>query len=236
EPDAAAELAERCARLPLALRIAAELASAHPDAPLAELLAELTDGPGRLDRFDATGDPRTAVRAVFSWSYQHLSPAGAHAFGRFGLHPGPWLDIPALAALAGTDADRTSALVDELARAHLIEPAAPGYAMHDLLRAYAVEQVGPRPRRAALTGLLDHYRDTAGRAAATLFPHDQRPDLVGAGLCFETEPAAQVWLDQHRANLVAVAVHAARHGWAAHALDLSQHLWRYFEVGGHYQE
>src|SRR6185369_5094761 len=137
EPDAAAELARRCARLPLALRIAAELASAHPDAPLSDLLAELTDGPGRLDRFDATGDPRTAVRAVFSWSYRRLSSAGAHAFGRFGLHPGVWVDVPALAALAGTGADQATALVEELARAHLIEPAGDGHAMHDLLRAYA---------------------------------------------------------------------------------------------------
>src|ERR1700722_4737306 len=42
EPDAAAELAAQCARLPLALRVAAELAAASPDSRL----AELAGGPG----------------------------------------------------------------------------------------------------------------------------------------------------------------------------------------------
>ncbi len=78
EPDAAAELAGQCARLPLALRVAAELAAATPDSRLAELAGELAGEQRRLDLFDAGGDERTAVRGVFSWSYRHLPPgAGA---------------------------------------------------------------------------------------------------------------------------------------------------------------
>src|SRR5436189_144807 len=73
EPEAAAALAERCAWLPLALRVAAELAAARPTACLAELVAELADQQVRLDLLDAGGDPRAAVRAVFSWSYRHLT-------------------------------------------------------------------------------------------------------------------------------------------------------------------
>jgi hypothetical protein len=42
-PRAAAALAEHCARLPLALRVAAELAVARPDVPLAGLAGELAD-------------------------------------------------------------------------------------------------------------------------------------------------------------------------------------------------
>jgi tetratricopeptide (TPR) repeat protein len=245
EPAAAAALAHRCARLPLALRIAAEIAAAHADVAIAELLAELGDEHHRLDRLDATGDPRTAVRAVFSWSYQNLSADGARAFGLLGLHPGRYLDDHALAALAGIAADRARHVMAELARAHLIEPVDPaGHTMHDLLRAYAVEcpcadESHGADRRAALTQPLDHYRCAARLATQTLFPHDQRPDLapIHSPMPAVDDPEqAQRWLDEQRANLVAVAVHAARHGWPEHTVDLSQILWRYFEVGGHYQD
>ncbi len=72
EPDAAAVLAGQCAWLPLALRVAAELAASRPVTSLAQLVAELADEQRRLELLDAGGDPRTAVRGVFSWSYQHL--------------------------------------------------------------------------------------------------------------------------------------------------------------------
>ena len=101
EPDAAAELAAQCARLPLALRVAAELAAASPDSRLAELAGELAGEQRRLDLLDAGGDERTAVRGVFSWSYRHLPAAAARAFRLIGLHPGPDLDAYAVAALTG---------------------------------------------------------------------------------------------------------------------------------------
>ena len=106
EPDAAAELAAQCARLPLALRVAAELAAASPDSRLAELAGELAGEQRRLDLLDAGGDERTAVRGVFSWSYRHLPAAAARAFRLIGLHPGPDLDAYAVAALTGGAARR----------------------------------------------------------------------------------------------------------------------------------
>jgi tetratricopeptide (TPR) repeat protein len=242
---AAIALAERCLRLPLALRIAAELATAHPDMTPADLLADLHDEQRRLDLLSVAGDPRTAVRSVFSWSCQHLTGDGARGFALLGLHPGPDIDAYALAALAGTELGQARALVDELARGHLIERAAPGrYTMHDLLRAYAVERVttsvGVAARHAARSRLFDYYSGTAAAAMNTLFPHERRgrPDVpprtpappVG-------EPAgAALWLDQQRPSLVAIAVYAASHGWPRHSIDLSCTLWRAFEVGGHYQE
>ena len=72
DPAAAAALAGQCARLPLALRVAAELAAARPALTLAQLAGELAGEQRRLDLLDAGGDPSTAVRGVFSWSYRHL--------------------------------------------------------------------------------------------------------------------------------------------------------------------
>ena len=52
-----------------------------------------------------------------------------------------------------------------------------------------------------------------------------------------TDPAAaRAWLDAERANLVAVAVHAADHGWPGHPTQLAAILGRYLEGGGHYPE
>jgi DNA-binding SARP family transcriptional activator len=62
DPAAAAVLASECCRLPLALRVAAELAATRPAVPLIELADELADRQRRLDRLDAGADPRSAVR------------------------------------------------------------------------------------------------------------------------------------------------------------------------------
>ena len=101
EPGPAAALAEQCARLPLALRVAAELAVAHPSSRLTDLVAELADQQRRLDLLDAGGDRRAAVEAVFSWSYERLPAPAARTFRLLSLHPGPEADAHAVAALIG---------------------------------------------------------------------------------------------------------------------------------------
>src|SRR5262249_25192523 len=136
EPEAIAEIAARCACLPLALAVAAARAAEQPGFPIVTLAAELRDAARRLDALD-TGDAPASVRAVFSWSYQQLGTEAARVFRLLGLHPGPGIEPYAAAALAGAALPQARRVLDALARAHLIQPAAPGrYAMHDLLRAY----------------------------------------------------------------------------------------------------
>jgi hypothetical protein len=55
-PEALSTLAVQCSRLPLALRVAAELAVAREGSALAELVDELSDLRRRLDALDAGGD------------------------------------------------------------------------------------------------------------------------------------------------------------------------------------
>ena len=96
EPEAASTLAGLCDRLPLTLRLAAELAGNRADVTLAGLVAELTDTQRRLDRLDAGGEPRTATRAVFSWSYQNLPADAARAFrliGRASCRERVWIPV-----------------------------------------------------------------------------------------------------------------------------------------------
>ena len=239
-PDRAAELARRCARLPLALRIAAELAVARPGGTLAELVEELGEESRRLDLLAAGGDPYTAVRTVFSWSLRHLSTEAADAFKLLGLHPGADLHRRAAAALIGTDAAGVRGLLDALTRAHLITGVGTDrVAMHDLLRAFAAEQartLSQEPRRTAMTRLLDHYLAAATEAMRVAFPAShpaEGPPQPAPAV--ETPATAIAWLDAERANLVAVARLAAK-GSAGHAIRLSTTLAAYLDARAHYHD
>ena len=95
EPDAIDEIIDGCARLPLALTIAAARAATSPGFPLAVFAADLREAGHALDQFDGD-DEATDIRAVFSWSYRALSPDTARMFRLLGLHPGP--DMTAAAA------------------------------------------------------------------------------------------------------------------------------------------
>jgi len=245
DTGAAQELARHCARLPLALRVAAEFACARPGAGLGALVAELADQRRRLDLLDAGGDDRTAVRAVFSWSYEHLDADTARTFRLAGLHPGLDLDGYAAAALTASSTERAGLLLARLAGAHLVQPAGPDrYSLHDLLRDYARELAavdGDEAQRAAVTRLLDYYLHTAATAMNTLYPAEQhrRPAVgppVVPGPDVAEPGAARTWLDTERPALAAVAVHAAAHGWPDHAIKLAATLFRYLDTNGHYPE
>ncbi len=239
EPAAAAALVERCARLPLALRVAGELAAVRPGQTLAELVRELGDGDDRLDRLATGDDERAAVRQVFSWSYRHLPDAAAALFRVVGLHPGVDFDGYAAAALAGTSVEAAEEALALLLRAHLVEVTATGrYALHDLLRAYASSLVPAGDRAAALTGLFDHYLATAAAAMDVLHPAERhrRPRVDPAGSPvppLHDGEAACAWLDGELPNLVVMTGHAADHDWPGHAVRLAATLYRFLS-GDHF--
>jgi DNA-binding SARP family transcriptional activator/tetratricopeptide (TPR) repeat protein len=246
DPDTTATLAVQCARLPLALRVAAELAAARPAAPLAGLAADLASQQRRLDLLEAAGDPRTAVRAVFSWSYQQLSADAARMFRLLGIHPGPDISVAAaasLAAMAEADARR---LLRELARAHLITEHVPGrYACHDLLRAYAAERAhhtdSDTDRREATGRLLDHYLHTAACAGYLLDRSREQVllDPPRPGAAAEQPagyPHALAWFEAEHRVLLAAATLAAESGFDSHAWQLPWALTCFLQLRGHWQE
>jgi DNA-binding SARP family transcriptional activator/Tfp pilus assembly protein PilF len=246
EPEAAAVLAGQCCRLPLALRVAAELAVARPGASLASLAAELAGQQARrLDLLDAGGDPSTAVRVVFSWSVRRMNSDAARAFWLMGVHPGPDVDVRGAAALTDTSVEQAGRLLDQLARAHLIQGLGAGrYVMHDLLREYARELAADAlsdGQGAALTRLLDYYLYAAAAAMDALYPaeKDLRPDspVTLADVTWLSEPdAARGWLAAELRCLVAAIVYAAAHGWPEHASRLAATIFRYLDTSGHLPE
>ena len=229
EPESVGEIIAACARLPLALTIAASRAATSPGFPLAAVAAELGEACCALDPFHG-GDHATDVRAVFSWSYRALSPEAARLFRLLGLHPGPDIAVAAAASLAAVPPGQARALLTELTRAHLLAEHAPGrYTFHDLLRAYASElasaQEGPADRDAAVHRLLDHYLHTASNAAA-LIDTCQSMELDGplpgaiAGEHAAAEDALH-WSDDERAMLLAAVYLAADAGLDAHCWRLA---------------
>jgi DNA-binding SARP family transcriptional activator len=214
EPEAVDDIIACCARLPLALTIAAARAAISPSFPLAVFATELREAARALDPFHG-GDSGTDVRAVFSWSYRALSTGAARLFRLLGLHPGPDISIAAAASLAAIPPDQARAPLAELTRAHLLTEHAPGrFAFHDLLRAYAIEQAHSRDsqdvRDAAVLRVLDHYLHTAYRAALLIEPHIDGLALVspqpGVTLVELTnaQNAMSWFLAEHAALLAAV--------------------------------
>jgi DNA-binding SARP family transcriptional activator/tetratricopeptide (TPR) repeat protein len=237
EPEAAVALTERCARLPLTVRLAAELAASRPATPLAGLVDELRAEGRTLDLLSGGDDQRTAVRSVFSWSLRQLSAEATRAFALLGRHPAPTFDVYVLAALADCSLDQARTVLDALVRAHLVQPARDRYGMHDLLRAYAAETGHAGDEHAALDRMYGYYLATAAAAMDRLYPGEAHrrphvatsagpaPDLTGAD-------DAREWLDAELSSAEALAAHAATHGRPEHAVALSALLFRYLD-GNH---
>ncbi|HEY1822671.1 MAG TPA: tetratricopeptide repeat protein [Trebonia sp.] len=227
EQEAARRLVRLCARLPLAMSVAAAHAAAHPSFPLAALADELRSR--GLDQLD-TGDQETSARTVFSWSYHYLSGPAKQVFRLLGVHPGPDTGVAAAASLAALPPEAARAALRELGRAHLADEHAPGrFAVHDLLRAYASELAvavdGQDSARAAELRLLDHYLHTGHAAALLLVQATDFGDLgpAAAGTVIDppgTVDEAMAWFTAECRPLLAACARAAQRDLAGHSWQL----------------
>jgi DNA-binding SARP family transcriptional activator len=233
EPGAVGEIITSCARLPLALAIAAARAAARPGFTLAELAAELRDARPALDVL-GDDDPATDPRAVFSWSYDALTPQAAGLFRLLSVAPGPDITAPAAASLAAVPLARARRLLAELSTAHLLTEHAPRrYACHDLLRAYTRELAASHDdadqRDAATRRLLDHYLHSVRGAAALLEPFFDPVSVPPAAEGVIADPPdtaerALSWFADERAILLAAVQLAADRGLTTHAWQLAWSL------------
>jgi DNA-binding SARP family transcriptional activator/tetratricopeptide (TPR) repeat protein len=243
EPGAVDEIVACCSRLPLALAIVAARAASQPRLPLAALAAELRQARDRLDAM-VGDDPRSDVRAVFSWSYRALSPAAARLFRLLGVHPGPDLSTAAAASLAALRPARVRPVLVELAQANLIVEYTVGrYTCHDLLRGYAAAQAlaldPDSQRRAAIHRILDHYLHTAGTADRLLEPardpiasSPSQPGVTPEHLADYEQALA--WFTVERPVLLAAVDQAVAAGFDRHIWQLAWTLWVFFDRQGHW--
>jgi DNA-binding SARP family transcriptional activator len=236
---------EACARLPLALVIAAANAAASR-LLLAALADELQETHGRLDVLDA-GDQYADVRAVFSWSYQALDAPAARQFRLLGLHAGPDIGTSAAASLAGVPLTQARRQLAELVRAHLLTEWAPGrFAMHDLLHEYASElavtQDTAANRRQAVHRVLDHYVHTAYVADQLLRPRRDDPVTLARPQPLVTLETladyrdALAWLADERQVLLAALRQAEDYGFDTHVWQLAWAVTSYLDRHGHWYD
>jgi tetratricopeptide (TPR) repeat protein len=248
EPDAVGVIAELCAHLPLALRIAGARLAARPGWSPALLAARLRDERHRLDELQA-GD--LAVRASFQVGYAALAAAGAPAgqraartFRLLGLLAAPEVGVAMVAALTGEPQSLADAALEGLVDAQLLQTSAPGrYRMHDLLRLFARELAASEESEAAQDGALERVvrwqLATTRRAVRLAFPADQwrAAGDTAAAAPLDGRADGLAWLAAERANLLAVNEQAAAGpGSTAAVGELAAALFRYLQMGGYWHE
>ncbi|WP_436535619.1 AfsR/SARP family transcriptional regulator [Actinoplanes sp. HUAS TT8] len=231
EPKALDEIVQRCGRLPLAMAIVGGRAAATPDSPLSVIAAELRTAGENLDAFD-DGDLNRDVRAVFTWSYQLLSPAAARLFRLLSRLPAPVTTLHGAAALAGIEPAEAHAHLREMIRTRLVDRCqADRYRVHDLVSRFAGElcraEDTVEDRAAAWGRLCDYYRQTAHLANERLTPQSPpgpvpAPPLPGVvPTPIETSAEATAWFTAELPVLRAVVERSTAGGAEAVAWPLA---------------
>jgi tetratricopeptide (TPR) repeat protein len=231
EREATAELAQLCAHLPLALRIAAANLAVRPHQSIAGTVHELRSS-DRLGRLRVVGDPESVVAAAFDLSYRSLPVQAQRLFRLLGLVPGPEVDRAATAVLLGRDPADPVPELDELLSAHLLFEAGPGrFRSHDLLALYARRHADTEPeavREEVQHRLLSWYvlnTDATTSILSPIAPEDRTElKLVGPEPQFAGVDEAVAWLTAELPNLTKAVIHAADHGPAAFAWHLAHGL------------
>lgn len=212
EPQAAADLARRCAYLPLALRIIGERIANTPFTTLADFVADLALVNHQLDALTVDDDELSDVRAVFSWSYRALPEETARFFRLLGLHAGSDISVAAAAAIADVSLPRARNLLDQLTAAHLMQNSARDrYLFHDLLRAYALERAHVEEtleqQRRSRRRVYTWYLWMAEEGRRVILPYSHAVALPPAGPDLPITPPSTVaeamaWFERERLNIL----------------------------------
>ena len=244
ERDASKAVTRLCGRLPLALRVAAEWAAAHPSSPLSELAVRLSDEQTRLGVLATDDDETAAVRPVLSSSYRSLAPDTARAFRLLALHAGLEFSVLAASALLAVSPAAAGWLLEALTSQHLLQEGRPGrYRFHDLLRLYAAERAeddeAPADRAHAVRRMLGWYLQTANATDTVLIPERLRPPRetspgIAPEIAFSTRAEALDWCEVECANIIAAVGQAADTGQYDTAWKLCMALTGFFYLRKHW--
>ncbi|PPK63679.1 NB-ARC domain-containing protein [Actinokineospora auranticolor] len=217
EPDAAHELVELCALLPLAIRLLATRLATWPRCPLADRVHDLAVAEQRLDLLRA-GD-RT-VRGVLTAAHDALPDPARRLFRRLSLVPGRHFGVDAAAVALGV----TPATAGELLRAVVdagLAQAAPTpdrYRFHDIVALFAADRCAAEETSAdqekIQADLVSWALTTAARAAGLLDPSGRATPDPDSPL--RTARAATRWLDEE----IDTVTDAIRRATAAGRADL----------------
>lgn len=243
-PDATADLAEMCDRLPLALRIAGARLAAKRYWSVPDLVRRLRDQRRRLDEL-SLGDQ--GVRAGFRLSYRDLSEPARRLYRLIGLLTVSTFAGWVTASLLDADGDQAEILIEELIDAQLLEVASidPSlgvrYQCQNLLRLFAWEcalaEESEEERAAALERVYAAYLHLADAAHRREYGGNHSFEYgfpLGRPLPSELvdslvkEPLA--WFEWERTALTDVIAQAAAADQSAYAWGLTVNATTLFEA------
>ncbi|MEU5261516.1 BTAD domain-containing putative transcriptional regulator [Amycolatopsis sp. NPDC021455] len=243
EAGAVLDVVERCGHLPLAIRIAAARLRSRPAWTVRYLADRLGEACSTLAEL-SVGD--RSVGAAFALSYERLDEPARRMFRLLGVHPGPEIDVPAAAALAGVSRTEANELLEGLVDDHLVQQPVTGrYRLHDLVRRHACAVAlteEPEPARAeALRRVVDFYLHTAYAASRLLDqqhpPIDLGEPAVGCvPVALPDDTAAMAWFDTNHRCVVAARVAAGNAGRDTAVWQLAWTLDNYHYRRGHLHE
>ncbi|MFF5111369.1 tetratricopeptide repeat protein [Streptosporangium sp. NPDC000509] len=245
EPEAAGELVELCARLPLALCVAAARLATRPHWPLSEMVEALSHERRRLSELSVEDD--MTIRAALTLSYKGLTPQEAgRVYRLLGLFPGATFDSRAVAATVGLPLVQVRHLLEVLTDANLLDDLPSGhYRFHDLTQLHArelAEQLDSVAiREEAVRRALDWFLYTAWGASQVVLPYRRvsREAVIhkpAEPIVFTGPVQALDWLEDEFANLRATTLAAFERGLFDVAWQLVDGIWPLFLYRGHHAE
>ncbi len=206
--DAPAEdvsaLAEACARLPLALRIAGGRLATRREWTVADLARRLDDSNRRLSEL-SLGE--SSVLNSFQLSYADLTPGAQRAFRLCSLHPSDDFSAESTGILLGLPTPDAERILEELLEANmLLQHTKNRYRFHDLLGLYAARLLADDPEAdASRNHLYSWYAEAVTAAIDLVYPQLIRLDTHGEPARFFTSgTTALTWLNDELRALVAV--------------------------------
>lgn len=244
EPQAARDLVELTARVPLALCVAGAHLAARTKWPISEMVDALVNERRRLAALTMEGD--VAVRSALDVSYQSLEPEAARMYRLMGLFPGSRFRSAMAAAAAMVSHPEAKRLLGVLTDANLVDDAERGtHRFHDLTKVHAqdvaLREESRAARDAALRRMLDWYMAAVTSAGQIVAPyrHDQHRDIgypPSEPARFPDAGSALEWLDHELPEVMTAARFAAAHGFPAVAWQLADAMWPLFLYNGRYGE
>ena len=210
DPEGVIALAEACARLPLALRIASARLATRREWTVSDLARRLEDGNRRLSEL-SLGE--SSVLNSFQLSYADLSPDAQRAFRLCSLHPGDDFSADSTGILLGMSTAAADRVLEDLLEANmLLQHAKNRYRFHDLLGLYSRRLLAEDSEGgSARTRMYSWYAEAATAAMNWAYPQVVRlsahPEPAGF---FTTEGAALDWLDDELPALLAVVTDTAQ--------------------------
>ncbi|MFG1817809.1 BTAD domain-containing putative transcriptional regulator [Kribbella sp. NPDC049174] len=233
DPEGVSALAEACARLPLALRIAGARLATRREWTVADLARRLDDSNRRLSEL-SLGE--SSVLNSFQLSYAALSSEAQRAFRLCSLHPGDDFSADSTGILLGIPTTAADRVLEDLLEANmLLQQAKDRYRFHDLLGLYSrrllAEDAEDAEGETARTRLYSWYAEAVTAALDWVYPQLVRlgvhPEPVSF---FGSEAEAVEWLDAELPALLAVVKDAVRSGDRSLSWRIADQLRGYFLI------